>query len=118
MTSATVANLWGELTALSHFVSTSAWQPAGPIANPEYDALVAAALNASTAEEQQKASREALLVMLQNHYYTTAGDAPKISVSQPWVKGYNGELELAGAGRGVVVARVWLDLDLKKSMGF
>ena len=118
MTSATVANLWGELTALSHSVSTSAWQPAGPIANPEYDALVAAALNASTAEEQQKASREALLVMLQNHYYTTAGDAPKISVSQPWVKGYNGELELAGASRGVVVARVWLDLDLKKSMGF
>jgi peptide/nickel transport system substrate-binding protein len=118
MTSATVANTWGQLTPLTHSVTGNAWQPAGPVANPEYDALVAAAQNASTLEEQQRASQEALLVMLKNHYYTTAGEAPAISVSQPWVKGFNGEFDLVSVGHGAVVARIWLDPDLKKSLGF
>ena len=118
MTSATVANTWGQLVPLTHSVTGNAWQPAGPIANPEYDALVAAAQNASTLEEQQRASQEALLVMLKNHYYTTAGEAPAISVNHPWVKGFNGEFDLVSLGRAAVVARIWLDPDLKKSMGF
>ena len=118
MTSATVANTWGQLVPLTHSVTGNAWQPTGPIANPEYDALVAAAQNASTLEEQQRASQEALLVMLKNHYYTTAGEAPAISVNHPWVKGFNGEFDLVSLGRAAVVARIWLGPDLKKSMGF
>ena len=118
MTSATVANTWGQLTPLTHSVTGNAWQPGGPIANPEYDALVAAAQNASTLEEAQKASRDALLIMLENHWYTTAGEAPNVSVSQPWVKGFNGEYDLVSVGAGAMVARIWLDPDLKKSMGF
>ena len=56
--------------------------------------------------------------MLRNHYYVWAGVGPSLNVTQPWVKGYNGEYTLGHTHRGPVVARLWLDLDLKKSMGF
>ena len=117
MTAAPLGNPWGILTPLAHNVSTSGWNPAG-VSNPEYDALVAAAQSASTVAEQQAASQDALMVILRNHYYVWAGKAPNFNVSQPWVKGYNGEFTLAHTHRGTVVARLWLDLDLKKSMGF
>ncbi len=117
MTVATNGNLFGNLAPLAHSISTSGWNPAG-VSNPEYDALVEAAQKASTLEEQQKASQEALLLMLRNHYYVWAGKGPNFNVNQPWVKGYNGEFNLGHLHRGSVVARLWLDLDLKKSMGF
>ena len=116
MTAAPQGNLWGIMTPLAHSVSTSGWNPAG-VSNPEYDALVEAALNASTVEEQQLASQRALLLMLRNHYYVWAGKGAMFIVNQPWLKGYNGEVVL-GEAYGPVVARLWLDLDLKKSMGF
>ena len=117
MTAAPLGNPWGILTPLAHNVSTSGWNPAG-VSNAEYDALMAATQNAATVEEQQRASQEALMVILRNHYYVWAGKAANFNVSQPWVKGYNGEYTLAHTHRGTVVARLWLDLDLKKSMGF
>ena len=116
MTAAPQGNSWGIMTPLAHSVSTSGWNPAG-VSNPEYDALVEAALNASTVEEQQLASQRALLLMLRNHYYVWAGKGAMFIVNQPWLKGYNGEVVL-GEAYGPVVARLWLDLDLKKSMGF
>ena len=117
MTAAATVNNWGTVGPLAHNLSTSGWNPAG-VSNPEYDALVEAALNASTVEEQQRASQEALLLMLRNHYYVWAGVGPSLNVTQPWVKGYNGEYTIGHTHRGPVVARLWLDLDLKKSMGF
>ena len=64
-----------------------------------------------------EASQDALLLMLRNHYYVWAGKGAMFIVNQPWLKGYNGEIVL-GEAYGPVVARLWLDLDLKKSMGF
>ena len=117
MTAAPQGNPWGILTPLAHSVSTSGWNPAG-VSNAEYDALIQVAQNASTVEEQQKASQEALLLMLRDHYYVWAGKGPNFNVNQPWVKGFNGEFTLGHTMRAGVVARLWLDLDLKKSMGF
>ena len=117
MTTADQGYAWNILGPLGQSLSTAGWNPAG-VSNPEYDALVEAAQNASTVEEQQRASQEALLLLLRNHYYMWAGKEPKFSVSQPWVKGYSGEWGLGIRARALVVARLWLDPDLKKSMGF
>ena len=117
MTTADQGYAWNILGPLGQSLSTAGWNPAG-VSNPEYDALVEAAQNASTVEEQQRASQEALLLLLRNHYYMWAGKEPKFNVSQPWVKGYSGEWGLGTRARALVVARLWLDPDLKESMGF
>ena len=93
MTAAPLGNPWGIMAPLAHSVSTSGWNPAG-VSNPEYDALIQAVENASTVEEQQKASQEALLHMLRNHYYVWAGKGAVFHVNQPWLKGFNGEFKL------------------------
>jgi ABC-type transport system substrate-binding protein len=36
---------------------------------------------------------------------------------QPWVKGYHGEATLQSLSHGSVIARVWLDQAMKKSLG-
>ncbi len=36
----------------------------------------------------------------------------------PWVKGYEGELRAGAARPGPIYARMWVDQDLKKKMGY
>jgi peptide/nickel transport system substrate-binding protein len=36
----------------------------------------------------------------------------------PWLKNYYGEVDLAYFDEGIISARVWLDEDLKKEMGY
>jgi peptide/nickel transport system substrate-binding protein len=36
----------------------------------------------------------------------------------PWVKGYEGELRAGAARPGPIYARMWIDQDLKKKMGY
>ena len=36
----------------------------------------------------------------------------------PWVKNYNGELRAGAVRPGPIYARVWVDQDLKKKMGY
>ena len=36
----------------------------------------------------------------------------------PWVKNYNGETRAGAAKPGPIYARVWIDQDLKKKMGY
>ena len=45
--------------------------------------------------------------------------APNYSATQPWVKGYNGEGQISRQDRSVnIFARLWIDQELKESMGF
>ena len=37
---------------------------------------------------------------------------------QPWVRGYNGETSLGPENSAVILARLWIDQQLKKEMGF
>ena len=36
----------------------------------------------------------------------------------PWVKNYGGELRVGAVRPGPIYARIWLDQDMKKKMGF
>jgi peptide/nickel transport system substrate-binding protein len=86
--------------------------------DPKFDARVAEA----NAERDEKKRQH----MLQELTTYLVDQAPAIWLPNPygytawwpWVKNYNGEL-YAGAGRGAPFhARIWLDQDLKKKMGY
>ena len=54
-----------------------------------------------------------------NHWVLWGPKAPSYSATQPWVKGYNGEGQLSRQDRSVnIFARLWIDQELKESMGF
>ena len=86
--------------------------------NPAYEALYEAVVAAQTIEEQQRAVKEANMYIVENHLLLWGTKVPEFNASWPWVKGYNGETTLDGANRMIVFARLWIDQELKKEMGF
>ena len=90
----------------------------GNVQDAEYNALVEAAVAATTLEEQQRAVREAEMYKTSQYWVTRAVRAPFFSVTQPWVVGYNGEGVLGtGLDRMPIFARLWIDSELKEAMG-
>ena len=85
---------------------------------PELDAMVDAALAATTVEEQQRLIRETDMYAIEKHWMTWGPKSPQWWALQPWVKGYNGEMELAPNEWGLVNARLWIDSELKEAMGY
>ena len=85
---------------------------------PELDALVDAALAATTIEEQQRSVREADMYALENHWQIWGPKAPQWSALQPWVKGYNGEFDLGPQEFNLILPRLWIDSELKEAMGY
>ena len=97
--------------------SSSMWNLSG-IKDPELDALIEAAEAATTLEEQMKHARQADMVLIEQQGYVWGPHAAKFNVAQPWVKGYNGEVQLGSMDRLVIFSRLWIDQTLKKEMGF
>ena len=57
--------------------------------------------------------------IMAKHWVLWGPKAPSYSATQPWVKGYNGEGQLSRQDRSVnIFARLWIDQELKESMGF
>ena len=82
---------------------------------PCYEAVEAA----TTVEEQQKLAKQADMHIMAKHWVLWGPKAPSYSATQPWVKGYNGEGQLSRQDRSVnIFARLWIDQELKESMGF
>ena len=97
--------------------SSSMWSLSG-IKDPELDALIEAAEAASTIEEQIRRARQADMYMIEKQWYVWGPHPAKFNVVQPWVKGYNGEVQLGSMDRLVIFSRLWIDQELKKEMGF
>ncbi len=113
MTSEAIGFATSILGHLGQNISTSPWNPAG-VREPAYDAMYEAAKAATTHEEQQRLVREANMYLVENHWHLFLGGAPRFSVLQPWVIGGNGE----NIDTGVVIARLWIDSELKAAMGY
>ena len=88
--------------------------------DPAYDAMLAAAEKVSTEEEQLLLVKELNMYAIERLWTVFAGNViPSTTVTQPWVKGYNGELKLGGNHfEYTIAARLWIDQELKESMGF
>ena len=93
------------------------------------NALVDAAKAVATLEERNRLVKEGNLYAVGQHWHVDGpGPVPQFNVAQPWVKGYNGEFgssrpfSAAGLLRHdqvtTLLARLWIDQDLKRELGF
>ena len=62
--------------------------------DPVMDAKVEAAQAATTDEEQQRLVREADMYLIEQQWFIWGPKVPLFNAAQPWIKGYNGEVEL------------------------
>ena len=85
----------------------------GGVENPELAAAQAAFNAATTEEEQMKASREYDMVVIKQHNLIWGPLAPQFQANQPWVKGFNGEFSLGDLQYHPILARLWIDQELK-----
>ena len=85
--------------------------------DPVMDAKVEAAQAATTDEEQQRLVREADMYLIEQQWFIWGPKVPLFNASQPWIKGFNGEVELGHSRSIALFARLWIDQDLKQEMG-
>ena len=104
------------LTLMDKFHSRSTLHHTGH-QDPVMDAKVEAAEAAATLEEQKRLIREADMYFIEQQWFIWGPKVPVFNASQPWIKGYNGEVELGLGNSLAIFARLWIDQDLKKEMG-
>ena len=83
-----------------------------------YSSLVADVQAASTMEERHRLSRLVDRYIVEQHWFIWGARVPLMNVIQPWVIGFNGETELGSMDRQLMAARLWIDQDLKREMGY
>jgi peptide/nickel transport system substrate-binding protein len=104
-------------------VTTIGWQATGAYNNAtghsveEYDAMIAAVGAATTVEEERQLILEADRYLIENHLYLWGPIMPQVAVTQPWIVGYNGENNLGDVDSYTIFARLWIDHQMKESMG-
>ena len=120
ITYASLAEVGAPLTRVRNYHSGIGTETNLPGANdPAFDALVEAAIAATTLEEQQRLLKEAGMRATEQHWVLWGPLDPLLYVHQPWVTGYTGEIRLAAQDNtGGIWARIWIDQDLKKAMGY
>ena len=56
--------------------------------------------------------------LIEHHFTIWGPKVPTFAAFQPWVKGHNGETSLGVThGNMVMLARLWIDQELKEAMG-
>ena len=109
---------YGAIPVLRHTGhSTSIWN-VSRFKDAELDAMIEAGESATSIAEEQRLSREVDMNMIEKHLYLWGPKAGKYMAVQPWVKGYSGEVHFGGQHRLPILARLWVDQELKKEMGF
>ena len=77
--------------------------------------IIAVGKNAGLKKQITKAD----MYGIERHWYTWGPMVPYYHATQPWVVGFNGEVTLGGMNYGGIVwARLWIDQELKKEMGY
>ena len=104
-------------TIRKSFVKGQVWNPS-QWTDPEYDKKMAAAYL-----ERDEGKRQAMLKamtreILDKAPYIWLPTAYIYSAWWPWVKNYNGELRAGAVRPGPIYARMWVDQEMKKKMGF
>ena len=85
--------------------------------DPTYNAMVKRIEAATTIEEQKRMTVEIDMYMIEQHWLIWGSRVPMFNVVQPWVIGFNGEADLGDMDRNAIIARLWIDSELKEAMG-
>jgi peptide/nickel transport system substrate-binding protein len=86
--------------------------------DPEYDALVDQFFAADTMDEAKRLAIEADMYALEQHWAVNLIGTNNPIFWQPWIKGYSGQLTISGQWPAYTWARLWIDQELKESMGY
>ena len=95
----------------------SSWNP-GWINDPVFEQDFVEVLAASTREEHTALVKKMNDYVFDQQWFVTLHPVNTFIAWQPYLKSYNGEFHLGRANMAAVWARVWVDQDLKQSMGF
>jgi peptide/nickel transport system substrate-binding protein len=87
------------------------------VETPELTAAYDAFFAATTIEEQQRAFKEFDMILIKQHNQIWGPLAPQFQANQPWVMGYNGEFGIGELQFHTILARLWIDSELKEAMG-
>ena len=82
------------------------------------DAASDAFYAATTLEEQFEAGKAYDMDVIKQHNQIWGPLAPQFQANHPWVIGFNGEYSLGDLQHHVILARLWIDQELKKAMGY
>ena len=116
LTSASHNMDWCCVGPIGQAYSKAGWNPPN-VQDPVFDAIYEAAVAATTIEDQKRLVKEADMYIIEKHWWIGGPRVPLFSVTQPWVIGYNGEID-GNIDRHQHIARLWIDSELKKEMGY
>ena len=79
--------------------------------------MVEAAENAVTVQDMMDRVKEADMRFIEQHYNIWGSPIrPSFTFWQPWMAGYNGEIQMGGGTYYLPFSRVWVDSDLRDQM--
>ena len=84
---------------------------------PELDAAHDGFFAATTVEEQQKFAKDYDMFIIRNQFFVQGPKAPIFQFAHPWVIGWNGESNMVPWNDYSILARLWIDHELKEAMG-
>ena len=114
----TMGNNTEPLGFVRQMVHSSSHEDLHGIRYPELDALLDAAQATDSEEERQRLVKEVDMYTMENHWWIWGPKAGKYMSHQPWVVGFNGETWLGFMDRLTILARLWIDSELKAEMGY
>lgn len=104
-------------TLRKNFETGQLWNPA-LFSDPAFDAKLARAFATRDEEERIRLVRELTIEGMDAAPYIWLPTAYVYTAWWPWVRNYGGELRAGAVRPGPIYARVWIDHELKKTMGF
>ena len=91
------------------------------VSDPVFDAFYPAAMAATSVDQVKKIVRDANEYVARQHFAISLVQPNFFTIIQPWFKGYNGQSLSISTGCGFAafyLGRFWIDVNMKKSMGY
>lgn len=99
------------------FVTGQTWNPS-QWADPAYDRKMDEVYRTRDESRRQQLIREMTVEILDKAPYIWLPTPYYYAAWWPWVQNYDGELRAGAVRPGPIYARIWLDREMKKKMGF
>jgi peptide/nickel transport system substrate-binding protein len=99
------------------FVSGEMWNPS-MWADPALDKKMAEVFRTRDEAKRQKLIKEMTVDVLDKAPHLWLPTPYLYAAWWPWVQNYNGELRVGAVRPGPIYARLWIDQDMKKQMGY
>ncbi len=104
-------------TIRKSFITGQTWNPS-QWSDPKLDERMEAVYQEKDEAKRQSQIRAMTTEMLDQAPYIWLPTPYYFTAWWPWVKGYAGELRAGAVRPGPIYARIWIDQDLKKKMGY